>query len=64
MHMNANEPVEVEKVKLYISADVYLPIYPSMSKEEKLDYVHTMARQLLKEEPTVNIENKQLEDVE
>ena len=64
MHMNANEPVTEEKVKLWISAEAYIAIDPKWSQQEREDYVRKEARRILKQEPTVNIENKQLEDVE
>ena len=64
MHMNANEPVTEEKVKLWISAEAYIAIDPKWSQQEREDYVRKEAKRILKQEPTVNIENKQLEDVE
>ena len=64
MHMNANEPVTEEKVKLWISAEAYIAIDPKWTQEEREDYVRKEAKRILKQEPTVNIENKQLEDVE
>ena len=64
MHMNANEPVTESKVKLWISAEAYISIDPKWSQQEREDYVRKEAKRILKQEPTVNIENKQLEDVE
>ena len=64
MHLNANEPVVEEKVKLWISAEAYIAVDPKWSQQEREDYVRKEAGRILKQEPTVNIENKQLEDVE
>ena len=64
MHMNANEPVEAHTAKIYLSAEVVIPCDSKMSDEEFQDYREQVIRKYIREEPTVNIENKQLEDVE
>ena len=64
MHMNANEPVTEEKVKLWISAEAYIPVDSTMSQQEYQDYKEQVIRKYIRDEPEVYLENKQLEDVE